>query len=263
MEDWRTKRVAISTVLTDKPIGSINQPLQLLNDPGMSEDVGDAADANHEGKNNGGKKGVAFEPLLATAISGREEPGYGSTDASDNSTIGTSLLTEDSPSSQWEDRKFFRRSSSLDSSNHRYSLLTENMMTRIRTTADKFQLETVPSEMKNNIKLVTDPNLDKFETGSVYINEASMYIPGAEPEYALTVNTDIYARILNEINDSFDVPCGLYFCCHGGDGAHTGVASHHDHVDIRLAYVFLGLIFGTMMIFEIITPDVDDAFYGD
>ena len=121
----------------------------------------DAADANYDGKNYGGKKGVAFEPLIATDIPGREGSGYGSTDASD-STNRTSSLTEDSPTSPWEDRKLFRRSSSMDSSNHRYSLLTENMMTRIRTTADKFNLETVPSEKKNNIKLVTDPNLDKF-----------------------------------------------------------------------------------------------------
>lgn len=226
----------------------------------MSEDTGDAVDAK-PGKNNGGKKEVAFEPLLGSTIIGREF-GYGSTDTSD-STNRTSSVTEGSPSSTWEDRKFFRRTSSLDSSNHRYSLLTENMMTRIRTTADKFQLETVPSEVKNNIKLVTDPNLEEFETGSVYINEASLYVPGVEPEYALTVNTDIYARILREVNDSFDVPCGLYFCCHGGDGAHTGVAPHHDHVDIRLAYVILGLVLGGMMMFEMITPDIDDAFYGD
>jgi len=214
------------------------------------------------GKSNGGKKEVAFEALIATTMDGGVDYGYGSIDTSDISTEVTTIGDEDDSNYASEkQRKFFRRTSSLDSSNHRYSLLTENMMTRIRATADKFQLETVPSEMKNNIKLVTDPNLDVNEKGSVYINEASIYMAGVEPEYALTVNTDIYSRILREVNDSFDVPCGLYFCCHGGDGAHSGV-SHDDHVDIRLAWIALAVILGTMMVFEMVTPDVDDAFYG-
>lgn len=227
----------------------------------MSEENNQEDTGRGNGKNNGGKKEVAFdEPLIATTITVGEEYGYGSMD-----TSVTEVLDDDEDDSAplVDRRKFFRRrTSSMDSSNHRYSLLTNNMFTSSRKISNKFQLETVPSEMKNNIKLVTDPNLDVNEKGSVYINEASIYMTGVEPEYALTVNTDIYSRILQEINDSFDVPCGLYFCCHGGDGAHSGV-SHDDHVDIRLAWIALFFILGTMMVFEMVTPDVDDAFYGN
>jgi len=262
-------------------------------------------DTSSSNNNNGGKKEVAFEPLLATTIDTGKS--YGSMLMDDATDVTEPNSTEDacstSTSSSGNGRgRYFRRESSLDSSNHRYSLLTENMMTRIRSAAAKFELAEVPMQVKNNIKLVTDPNMEENERGMVYINEASIYQAGVEPEYALTVNTDIYSRILREVNDSFDVPCGLYFCCHGGDGgkyssetlktnlvslvaappccccfshttdsihsfhisclaaAHSGV-SHDDHVDIRLAWIALACILGTMMVFEIITPDVVDSFY--
>jgi len=212
------------------------------------------------------KKEVGFEPLLATVFGGGGDD-YGSTDAAtEASTNDTSITAEDctTPPSPYDRRAFLRKSSSMDSSQHRYSLLTENMMTSSRRLTERYGFDKVPSQPPNSIKLVTDPNLEEFEKGTVYINEKSIYHrDGVPPEYALTVNTDIYRRILGEVNDSRQVPCGLYFCCHGGDGAHSGVAPHDDHVDIRLAWAALACILGAMMFLELVTPDVDDTFYGN
>lgn len=84
-----------------------------------------------------------------------------------------------------------------------------------------------------------------------------------KPQYALTVNSDIYQKILAEVNDAHRVPCGLYFCCHGGDAAHTGV-SHDDYVDIRLAWALVFIIFGVLLFLSATVPwpvnDNDDFF---
>lgn len=100
--------------------------------------------------------------------------------------------------------------------------------------------EEVPTLLKENFALLLDPNLDPRDKGHLYLSQDAFYNVSEEVHYALTVNSDIYRRILNEIHDSKNVPCGLYFCCHGGDGAHTGV-SHNDYVDITLAWVLLGI----------------------
>jgi len=113
--------------------------------------------------------------------------------------------------------------------------------------------EKVPSELADNVTLVTDPNLDPRQRGTLYYSEASFYNREEKPMYALTVHPDIYQRMLREVVDARATPCGLYFCCHGGDAAHTGV-SHDDFVDIKVAWTLLAMIFAAMMITSSLTP---------
>lgn len=123
--------------------------------------------------------------------------------------------------------------------------------------------ELVPTELEDNVKLVADPNLEPKEKGTLYYAEDAFYNKNEKPLYALTVNTDIYSSILAEVSDAKSVPCGLYFCCHGGDGAHTGV-SHDDYVDIRMAWFLVILIFAIMLFLSVSVPwptnDNDDFF---
>ena len=125
------------------------------------------------------------------------------------------------------------------------------------------EYELVPTELVDNVKLVADPNLDPKEKGTLYYAEDAFYNKHEKPQYALTVNTDIYRRILEEVSDARSIPCGLYFCCHGGDGAHTGV-SHDDYVDIRMAWFLVILIFAIMLFLSAFVPwpinDNDDFF---
>ena len=111
------------------------------------------------------------------------------------------------------------------------------------------EYDKVPTLLRENVALLLDPNLDPHERGRLYYAESSFYKTSEEPHYTLTVNSDIYQRILKEVNDAKSVPCGLYFCCHGGDGAHTGV-SNDDYVDIRLAWLVLsGVLVGMIILF--------------
>lgn len=126
---------------------------------------------------------------------------------------------------------------------------------------DKYQL--VPSQLVDNVKLVVDPNLEPKERGTLYYAEDAFYNKQEKPQYALTVNCDLYRNILAEVSDAHRIPCGLYFCCHGGDGAHTGV-SHDDHVDIRMAWALVIIIFSIMLFLSATIPwpvnDDDDFF---
>lgn len=108
--------------------------------------------------------------------------------------------------------------------------------------------EVVPTMNHHNVTLVTDPNLDYSEKGKLYYAQTCFFNKDhKEQHYAITVNEDIYQRILAEVADSKAVPCGMYFCCHGGDGAHTGI-SHDDYVDIRMAYLAVGILFSVMVV---------------
>ena len=113
--------------------------------------------------------------------------------------------------------------------------------------------EMVPTQLKDNVKLVTDPNLFDHEQGKMYFAEYSFYKNSHIPKYALTIQSSIYRQIWDEVNDAYSAPCGLYFCCHGGDGAHTGV-SHDDHVDIKLAWFIIILVFGALISVEVALP---------
>lgn len=118
---------------------------------------------------------------------------------------------------------------------------------RIAASFLEDEIEVVPTLLTHNVALVTDPNLTNSEQGQLYYAVDSFYNTHEPPEYALTVSDTIYRRIIQEIANARDVPCGLYFCCHGGDGAHTGF-SHDDYVDIRMAWTAIGCIFVGMLI---------------
>ena len=132
-----------------------------------------------------------------------------------------------------------------------------NVWTSMRRTQSFVEFgddyEKVPSELADNVTLVTDPNLDPRQRGTLYYSEASFYNREEKPMYALTVHPDIYQRMLREVVDARATPCGLYFCCHGGDAAHTGV-SHDDFVDIKVAWTLLAMIFVAMMITSSLAP---------
>ena len=76
----------------------------------------------------------------------------------------------------------------------------------------------VPSQIKDNRKLVIDLNLLKNEKGKLYLVEQSFYKSQNETKYAITRQSGVYEQIMCEVNSLITSPCELYFCCHGGDG---------------------------------------------
>ncbi|KAL7531942.1 hypothetical protein ACHAWF_003970 [Thalassiosira exigua] len=56
-----------------------------------------------------------------------------------------------------------------------------------------------------------------------------------ELAYVLTVDEQIYRRLVREVGDSRIMPCGTYWCCHGDAG--------HDRVGIEVAVAILLVIF--------------------
>ncbi|KAG7374779.1 hypothetical protein IV203_013874 [Nitzschia inconspicua] len=120
----------------------------------------------------------------------------------------------------------------------------------LRRTASFRQIDDeydrVPSHLTDNIKLCVDRNLNHKQKGRLYFAEQALYNNQEKPDYAMTIKKDMFRMmIINEVEQAYNAPCGLYFCCHGGDGAHTGV-SHVDYVDIRLAWVFVIAVFVTI-----------------
>lgn len=134
-----------------------------------------------------------------------------------------------------------------------HNMSLTNIMVKERTTAsflehgEEYQL--VPTKLENNVRMVEDINLLDGRRGGLYLASYSFLENGNSLKYALTVQPDIYQRVINEVNDAYNVPCGLYFCCHGGDGAHTGV-SHNDYVDIRLAWFIFLFVIGCLLAVE-------------
>lgn len=119
----------------------------------------------------------------------------------------------------------------------------------IHESAKEYDL--VPSMEGENIALVPDENLlyTNSNAGQLYYSEKSFYNKANPPEYVITCSPYIYRHVLSELDQSKSVPCGLYFCCQGGEfGAHVGSSHDEDVVDIRLAYVLLALFFLSMII---------------
>jgi hypothetical protein len=122
---------------------------------------------------------------------------------------------------------------------------SRNIMVHERSTSSFIEhgdaYELVPTQLKNNLRMIEDVNLLGENKGRLYLARYSAFQNAHDLKFALTVPPDIYSRVLTEVNDAYTVPCGIYFCCHGGDGAHTGV-SHNDYVDIKLAWFFFGFV---------------------
>jgi len=74
------------------------------------------------------------------------------------------------------------------------------------------------------------------------MKEEAFYDRNHDPEYALSTSPQIYRKMVDEVNDAHSIPLGLYFCCHGGDGAHSGIA-HDDYVHIEVAYAIVAFLF--------------------
>ena len=109
----------------------------------------------------------------------------------------------------------------------------------VRWGAQNLDLRMVPTLLAENIRLFTTQDPD--EVGMLYMKEDAFYNREKTPEYALSVSPDIYKQLMTEVNDSQSMPLGLYFCCHGGDGAHTGVA-HGDYVQIYVAWIIVSIM---------------------
>ena len=125
---------------------------------------------------------------------------------------------------------------------------------------DEYKL--VPSQLTENVKLVVDMNLHHKQSGRLYYAESAFYNNRYPPKYALTVQGDIFRMIIKEVDQAYSAPCGLYFCCHGGDGAHTGV-SHDDYVDIRLAWAGIAVILVALVAISISVPWPDGSASDD
>lgn len=112
----------------------------------------------------------------------------------------------------------------------------------------------IPSLLQENVALVCDTNLYKRDKGRLYYDETAFYNADAVPYFCITVNPFIYENMIHEVWVSTAVPCGMYFCCQGGDAAHTG-ATHEDYVSIRLAWFLVGLFFLAILIASIAPGD--------
>ena len=69
-----------------------------------------------------------------------------------------------------------------------------------------------------------------------------------ELAYVLTVDERIYQRVVQEMGDSYRIPCGLYYCCH--------VTTGGDHVGIGVAVAILSLLFVLLIAGMIAWPTV-------
>jgi hypothetical protein len=128
--------------------------------------------------------------------------------------------------------------------------------------SNSFTTKFVPTLLTDNLRLVTDPHLDLNEHGQLYYLQNAFYNNSEAPEYALTVHPDIFKQVLIEMDDAQNMPFGMYFCCHGGDGAHTGVKLD-DHVDIRVAFSLVGLLMLVIIILSVLLPWTGDLSNDD
>lgn len=109
----------------------------------------------------------------------------------------------------------------------------------------QMDLRMVPTLLQEDIRLFTTSDPD--DVGKFYMKETAFYDRNQRPEYALSVSPDIYQQLMTEVNHAQTLPFGLYFCCHGGDGAHTGVA-HEDFVSIQVAWILVALMMTTFVV---------------
>ncbi len=83
-----------------------------------------------------------------------------------------------------------------------------------------------------------DNNHDKKVINNNEISQANL----PELQYVLTIDQDLYRRVLSEMADS-KAPCGLYYCCHAFDSKNVNIK-----VAIGiLMFVFSLLLWGTLV----------------
>jgi hypothetical protein len=70
-----------------------------------------------------------------------------------------------------------------------------------------------------------------------------------ELSYVLTVKSDIFRRMFDEISDSYRLPCGMYYCCHLVESE-----ASHDHVGISVAMAILAVVFTFLVVGMLIWP---------
>lgn len=143
---------------------------------------------------------------------------------------------------------------------------SSNIWASVRRTSsfhdhgDEYKL--VPSQLKDNVKLCVDLNLHHKQQGRLYFDEAAFYNNHQPSKYAMTIKGDIFRMIIQEVEQAYSAPCGLYFCCHGGDAAHTGV-SHDDYVDIRLAWAVVVVLTTAIVAISVTVPWPNSDTYDD
>jgi len=152
---------------------------------------------------------------------------------SGGSTDDTDDVDDDDDSLSIDDEELEKRLSNLSSESFHLGAhadgkrvsIAANVMVQERRTSSFMEhgddYELVPTKITNNVRLVEDNSIHSSGHGRLYIAEYSLYKNCHDTKYALTIKSDIYKNILREIDDARTTPCGLYFCCHGGDGAHT------------------------------------------
>lgn len=119
---------------------------------------------------------------------------------------------------------------------------------------DDEHYKTIPSLVEENVALVCDANLHSRDKGGLYYDEESFYNNAATPRFVVTVNPFIFQKVFTEVWYSTSVPCGMYFCCQGGDGAHTGEA-HEDFVSIHFAWGLVAVVFAGIFILAALPGD--------
>ena len=108
------------------------------------------------------------------------------------------------------------------------------------------QLPPLPRRSKNDIgnsKLRIDSSIDALDKRrwrqpidqKQQLQQQQQHWSRQELAYVLTVDERIYQRVVQEMGDSYRIPCGLYYCCH--------VTTGGDHVGIGVAWLILSLIF--------------------
>lgn len=107
---------------------------------------------------------------------------------------------------------------------------------------------------QDNVRLIMDPHIapgtlllvkdwGHGDESASFVKKGSSHHTMISPNYVLTVDDDLYRRVVKEMADS-RCPCGIYYCCHETD----------KKVNIMVAVGILGAIFLFLFITTMIWP---------
>jgi hypothetical protein len=91
---------------------------------------------------------------------------------------------------------------------------------------------------KDKVRLSMDPNL---EPGILSVEQASA--KGKDLTYVLSVDDNLYRRVVAEIADTHSSICGIHQCC-----------TDNGHVNIQVAFCILGFVMVLLLVNTIIYP---------